>query len=175
MDKQDRGEADQIFTIFTEQFGKIEVLGKAIRKITSKLRPGADVFYYSDIEFVQGKRHKTLTDVVVINKFIEINKNSDKTETANKISELIKNFASESEPDPLIWQLLLDVFLKLEIGNWKLSIVIFSGIFCLFWATAPSSTSVAFAIRPFCPRPYFFQPRRAELFAGVVLTTMALA
>jgi len=123
LDKQDRGEADQIFTIFTEEFGKIDVLGKAIRKITSKLRSGANVFYYSDIEFVQGKRHKTLTDVVVINKFIEINKNSDKTETANKISELIKNFASESEPDPLIWQLLLDVFLKLEIGNWKLEII----------------------------------------------------
>jgi len=34
--KEERGEADQLFTVFTRDFGKLEVLGKAIRKISSK-------------------------------------------------------------------------------------------------------------------------------------------
>ncbi|NQU82868.1 MAG: recombination protein O N-terminal domain-containing protein, partial [Parcubacteria group bacterium] len=64
-----RGEADEIFTLFTSDFGRIRVLGRAIRKITSKLRSGAGLFYYSEIEFIQGKQYKTLTDAVLIDKF----------------------------------------------------------------------------------------------------------
>lgn len=33
--EEDRGEANQLFTIFTKDFGKLEILGKAIRKISS--------------------------------------------------------------------------------------------------------------------------------------------
>ena len=62
--KTDRGEADQILTIYTKDFGKLEILGKAIRKIKSKLRSGADLFYFSEIEFIQGKAYKTLTDIL---------------------------------------------------------------------------------------------------------------
>jgi len=31
--KEDRGEADRIFTIYTKDFGKLELLAKAVRKI----------------------------------------------------------------------------------------------------------------------------------------------
>ena len=63
--KEDRGEADQLFTIYTKDFGKLEILGKAIRKISSKLRSGAETFYLSEIEFIQGKTYKTLTDAIL--------------------------------------------------------------------------------------------------------------
>ena len=58
-------EADQLFTIYTEDYGKIDVLGRGIRKITSKLRSGIDLFCFSEIEFVQGKAYKTLTDAKI--------------------------------------------------------------------------------------------------------------
>ena len=41
--KRNQGEANQLFTVFTKDFGRIEILGKSIRKITSKLRAGARI------------------------------------------------------------------------------------------------------------------------------------
>ena len=67
--KIDRGEVDRIFTIYTKDFGKLELLAKAERKIQSKLRGGLELFYLSEIEFIQGKAHKTLTDAILIDNF----------------------------------------------------------------------------------------------------------
>ena len=41
--KENQGEADQLFCVFCKNFGKLEILGKSIRKISSKLRQGAEI------------------------------------------------------------------------------------------------------------------------------------
>ncbi len=113
--KKNQGEADQLFTIFTEQFGKIDVLAKAVRKITSKLRSGADVFYFSEIEFIQGKRFKTLTDALMIDKFSNIRQSSRYLATAAAVAELADSFITKDEKDAKIWQLLLDAFQRVNL------------------------------------------------------------
>ena len=85
--KTDRGETDQLLTIYTKDFGKLEILGKAIRKVKSKLRGGAELFYFSEIEFIQGKTNKTLTDANLIESFPNIRKNLKKLAIAHKIAE----------------------------------------------------------------------------------------
>ena len=40
-------EADRIFIIYTQDFGKLKVLARAERKIKSKLRAGLKLFYLS--------------------------------------------------------------------------------------------------------------------------------
>ncbi|MBI2041661.1 MAG: recombination protein O N-terminal domain-containing protein, partial [Candidatus Nealsonbacteria bacterium] len=72
--KSDRAESDELFFVYTKDFGGLKVLGKAIRKITSKLKGGAQPFYLSEIEFIQGKTYKTLTDAVLIESFQNIRK-----------------------------------------------------------------------------------------------------
>ena len=67
--KEDNLDSNRIFSIFTKDFGKVEVLGRGIRKINSKLKGGIGLFSLSDIEFVQGKIRKTLTDAVFLEKF----------------------------------------------------------------------------------------------------------
>jgi len=64
-----RGEADRLFILYTKDFGKIEILGKGIRRINSKLRPGISFPSLSEIEFIQGKRYKTLTDASLLADF----------------------------------------------------------------------------------------------------------
>ena len=112
--KRDRGEADQLFTVYTRDFGKLEVLGKAIRKISSKLRSGVEIFYLSEIEFIQGKIYKTLTDVLLIKKFQNLKKNLERLDIAYGISEDLDNFVRGEEPDKKIWQLILEVFERLN-------------------------------------------------------------
>ncbi len=113
----DRGEANQLFTIYTEDFGKLEILGKAVRKIKSKLRGGAQPFYLSETEFIQGKTHKTLTDAIVINNFKNLRKDLDKLAVAYQIVGALDSLVKGQEPDKEIWDLLNGTFEKLNNEN----------------------------------------------------------
>lgn len=118
--KENQGEADQLFTIYTKDFGKLEILGKAIRKITSKLRQGAEIFYLSEVEFIQGKTYKTLTDAILIEKFKNLRNDLKKLSIVYKISEVLDQMVKGQEPDEKIWHLLNETFNKLN----NLSLVI---------------------------------------------------
>ena len=112
--KTDQGEADRIFTVYTKDFGKLEILGRAIRKTSSKLRSGADIFYLSEIEFIQGKAYKTLTDAILINKFENLRKNSLKLRITYKISDILDNLIKGQESDEGIWELLNETLQRLD-------------------------------------------------------------
>jgi len=112
--KTDRGEADQILTIYTKDFGKLEILGKAIRKIKSKLRSGADLFYFSEIEFIQGKAYKTLTDAILIEKFKNLRNDLTRLEIVNQIAQVLDNLIRGQEKDDQVWNLLEEIFKKLN-------------------------------------------------------------
>ena len=117
--KDDRGETDQLFTIYTKDFGKLEILGKAIRKISSKLRSGAELFYLSEIEFIQGKTQKTLTDTILINKFPSLRKDLKRLRIVYIISEVLNSLIKGPEADEKIWQLLNEAFQRLDTNNLK--------------------------------------------------------
>ncbi len=100
--KENRGEADQLFTIYTEDFGKLEILGRAIRKITSKLRANTDIFYLSEIEFIQGKAYKTLTDAFLIDKFDVLRKSLRRFKIAKSIVEILNDLVRGQERDEAV-------------------------------------------------------------------------
>ncbi len=112
--KADRGEDNQLFTVYTKDFGKLNILGKAIRKIKSKLRGGAELFYLSELEFIQGKSHKTLTDTILINKFPDIRQEPEKFKIVSDISEVLDNLVTKEEKDKQIWNLLEETLEKLN-------------------------------------------------------------
>jgi DNA repair protein RecO (recombination protein O) len=112
--KTDSGDTDRIFAFFTEDFGKLEILAKAERKISSKLRGGLEIFYLSDIEFIQGKTHKTLTEAFLIESFKNIRRDLIKLRVAYKIAEVLDALLKGEEKDRDIWNLLLETFQKLE-------------------------------------------------------------
>lgn len=115
--KTDRGEADQFFTIYTKDYGRLKVLGKAIRKIISKLRSGIGLFYLSEIEFIQGKTHKTLTDAISIENFSGIRKDLWKLKIAYQIVKVTDDLISGEEKDERIWQLLEEAMKKLSVSG----------------------------------------------------------
>lgn len=110
----DKGEADQLFTIYTKDFGRLEVMGKGIRKMTSKLRSQTRILSLSDVEFIQGKAGKTLTGSIIRDKFGEIGADLDKTETAKKIAQLMAKALRGQERDERSWSLLLKTLLFLK-------------------------------------------------------------
>src|SRR3989344_7821064 len=103
-------DADSIFSIFTFDFGRIEVFGKSIRKIDSKLKSGIEIFSLSEIAFIQGRNKKTLTDALFVDKFKNIKQNPEKFEIVKNISNLVDNFIKNEEKDLEVFDLLNDSF-----------------------------------------------------------------
>ncbi|MBU3896230.1 DNA repair protein RecO [Patescibacteria group bacterium] len=97
LSKTDSGEADRLFTLFTSDFGKINVLGRAIRKIASKLRGGLEIGSFSEIEFIQGKTYKTLTDAFILNNYPSLKSNPLKLKTAYKIAQVTNSLSVEDK------------------------------------------------------------------------------
>ena len=112
--KENRGESDRLFTIYTQGFGKMNFLARAERKVKSKLRSGLELFYLSEIEFIQGKVFKTLTDAIPLNKFSEIKKDLGKLEIALRTSRLLNRLVKGEAADEGIWNLLNDFFGMLQ-------------------------------------------------------------
>jgi DNA repair protein RecO len=120
LDKKDVREADQRFVLYTKKFGKIFLLARSSRKIKSKLRGGLKLFNLSQVEFIQGRNQKTLTDSFIEEDFENISKSLVKLKTAYKISELLKRLTSEEEKDLKVWSLSKKTFERLnEIKSLK--------------------------------------------------------
>ena len=122
--KKDLNDSDRTFSIFTHELGRVEVFAKAIRKIDSKLRSGIDLLCLSEIEFFQGKR-KTLTDAKIIQKFNSPLSSLEKFRIVLKISEVINKFVKEEERDEKLFNLIGEIFEKLETANPKELNIIF--------------------------------------------------
>jgi len=117
--KNDRNESDGVFSVFTEDFGRLDIFAKAIRKTVSKLRSGIGIFYMSEIAFIQGKSRKTLTDANKIEKFDGVYQDIEKFKIANRIGEVLDNFINGEEKDRDMFNLLREVFYELNDRNIK--------------------------------------------------------
>lgn len=112
--KLDSGETDQVFTIYTKDFGKLKILAKAIRKMTAKLKAGIPLLSLIEIEFIQAKNFKTLTDAILIDDFSQIKKDLEKLKIAYDLAELTDKLIRGEEKDFKIWRLTDEVFKHLN-------------------------------------------------------------
>jgi len=128
--KENFRETDQVFSVFCQDFGRINVLAKAIRKIKSKLRSGMGLFYFSEIEFIQGKNFKTLTDAMVIEKFKNMRSDLRKLQIAQKILDASDKLIKGEEKDEKIFSLINETLNRLN--NYELRITNYELLYYYF-------------------------------------------
>src|SRR3990172_1648761 len=87
--KEDRGEADRVFTVFTKDFGKLKLRAVSERKISSKLRGGLELFYLSAIEFIQGKARKTITDALPLCRYPVLRADLERLRIMYRFAEIV--------------------------------------------------------------------------------------
>ncbi len=112
--KENRQEADRVFSVFAQDLGRIEIFAKAIRRIDAKLKGGIEIFSFSQLSFIQGQRQKTLTDAVFLEKFNTLPQSPEKMEVASRVALALDDFIKGQEADPKIWNVILDFFQKLD-------------------------------------------------------------
>lgn len=110
------GEADRILTVFTKKHGKMKILAKGVRRITSRRGPNIELFNLVTLFIHKGRTFDMLTEAQVINAFPSIRKNLELIGLAYYCCELVDGLCAEHQPHPKVYELLMATFNELDHG-----------------------------------------------------------
>lgn len=137
LSEKEFGENDKIFSLYTKEFGKIEVLGKSIRKLKAKLRYGLQVLNYISLEFVKGKNFNIATDALLKDFFGEVKKDSLLFRKTLYICFILDKLLVGEEKDRRVWQLLTDTLFSIKKGETKIITRYFEWVLLSFLGFEP--------------------------------------
>ena len=103
-------EADRIYTVYTEELGKISLLVRSARKIKSKLAPGLENFDEVRLNFIKGRIFNHLAGWSTVTRNNLILKDSNKVVVSYECLSLLDKFVKPEEKDENIFNLLREVF-----------------------------------------------------------------
>ncbi len=106
LEAKDQREADRAFLVLTQEFGLVALWAVSCRKIASKLRGGLCALSCSDIEFVQGKNRKTVTDARLVS-LHPISHNLEGLRAAMRMAKTLTLLLPAEDPDERVWELAL--------------------------------------------------------------------
>lgn len=106
--QRDFGEADRLLTIYSKQQGKLTVLAKGVRRITSRRGGNLDVLNYVTITLAQGQTFPIVTEASTISSFQSLKENLSKSLYGYYIAELINALTVEHESSLTVFYLLRD-------------------------------------------------------------------
>lgn len=110
------GEADRILTVFTKKHGKIKVLAKGVRRITSRRGPNVELFNLVTLFIHKGRNFDILTEAQVQDSFGWIRKKLELIGLAYHICELVDGLCAEHQPHPKVFDLLVKILSELDSG-----------------------------------------------------------
>lgn len=108
------GEAGKIYSIYTRDFGRVDILAQGVRYLKSKLRYGLNTFNYIRMAFIRTRESFRLIDVQDLVGCDNICKDLEKLVVFSKITKLTERMIKGEEVDPLIWQELKNSFSFLQ-------------------------------------------------------------
>ena len=108
------GEADRILTVFTKQRGKISVLAKGVRRITSRRAGNVELLNRVSIFLHQTKGMPILTEAESLETYSTIKQDLKLSSVAFHILELVDKLTAENQESPKLYQDLVEVLKRLE-------------------------------------------------------------
>lgn len=105
--RKNKGEYDQVLTLFTKRYGKIDFICRGIRKKEAKLAGHLGSLCLSDVSFVLGKYAKVLTAACNREHFSAIKKDLTKLKAARRIVKLLDEYTITEEKDEAIFNLVV--------------------------------------------------------------------
>lgn len=115
--RRDFNEADRLLTVYTKEFGKIQIKAQGVRRITSRRSSHIEQLNYTELSLYKGRSLHTLTEAQMITTFPAIKENLAKTGLAYHICELIDGLCPENQEQSQLFFLLKKTLDKLEISE----------------------------------------------------------
>lgn len=100
------GEADRIITVFTKEYGKMRVIAKGIRKVSSRRAPHLEVFTRVNMVVHSGKSLESVSEVEPVNVFESVRSDLKRISMAYYFCELIDSLLPEKQEQRDVYSLL---------------------------------------------------------------------
>ncbi len=107
------GEADRYLTVFTKQFGKIQIKATGVRKIASRRASHIELLNLVNMSLYKGTGATILLEAVSKETFSSIKEDLTKVGLAYHICELIDGLCPENQESEEIFSLLTDMLYQL--------------------------------------------------------------
>lgn len=108
------GEADRILTVFSLQRGKISVLAKGVRRITSRRAGSVELLNRVSMYLHQGRGMPILTEAESLQTYPKLKEDLTLSTYAFHIIELIDKMTAENQENRILYQYLVEVLNRLS-------------------------------------------------------------
>lgn len=115
--RKSSGEADRIITIFSKQSGKIRVIARGIRRITSRRAGHVELFSHVAVTLHTHGSMDIITEAQSIRSGSLLEKNSQKVAYAYCMCELIDQLLADHQEHTEVFVLLSDALKQLELRD----------------------------------------------------------
>lgn len=114
---RDFTENDKVIFMYTEEFGKIKVIAKGGRKITSKFTGHTETLNFALAEIYFGPRNIILKEIITIKNFKKIRENLERLSAAIQIAEITNHILYEGQKLDNLMGLLTETLQQLSTSN----------------------------------------------------------
>jgi DNA repair protein RecO (recombination protein O) len=111
------GEADRILTLLTPDRGKIRVIAKGIRKLTSRKAGHLELLSRATLLLAQGRELDHITQAQVVDAYPAVRADLVKTAYASYFVELLDRFIAEQQESEDVYRLLREALTWLGDGR----------------------------------------------------------
>ncbi len=105
--RSDLGEADRILTLFTPQKGKVHVIAKGVRRITSKRAGHLELLSHSQLQLALGRTLDIVTQAEARESFLHLRNEIWHTTCGFYLAELVDRFIEDHTQHINVYNLLL--------------------------------------------------------------------
>jgi DNA repair protein RecO (recombination protein O) len=120
---KDIKEVDRIYTVFSREKGKSQIVARGVRKPMARLAGGLEPLTYSEIFVVPGRWMDKATGVIIVDQFKKIKASLELIVQVKTIFQAVDLLCGEKDPNEKLFFLLKDFLFLLEETGWKSSSV----------------------------------------------------
>jgi DNA repair protein RecO (recombination protein O) len=106
----DFGEADRVLILFTRERGKLPVVAKGVRRISSRMAGHLELFTHAELQLAKGTNLDVVTQADTRNPFRALREDLTRTSTAYLVAELADALTEEAMEQPELFDLLTATF-----------------------------------------------------------------
>jgi hypothetical protein len=111
--RRDFGEADRVLTVLTDRYGKISVIARGVRKITSRRAGNIEVLNRVKLHLFKAKSY-TLSEAESLDTFRVLKENLTLSTTAFHIIEIVDRLTPEEQKNPQLYDLVVSTLKIME-------------------------------------------------------------
>lgn len=108
--RMDLGEADKILTIFTPHFGKLRVVAKGVRKVTSRLAGHVELFTRAQMLLAKARNLDIITQSETLDAYRPLHDDLSRLAHASYAAELLDALTPDALEHYPVYKLLVETF-----------------------------------------------------------------